>query len=96
RNGLPLPSGRLAPWLKEAPTHPLQQTLKDLERAYRNFFETPRCSLWRDGAVGPLNEAGTRRSDSIMNNQVERRRNPLPLGRGGCQYPKYIPMELIR
>jgi putative transposase len=26
------------PWLKEAPTHPLQQTLKDLERAYANFF----------------------------------------------------------
>lgn len=26
------------PWLKEAPTHPLQQALKDLERAYSNFF----------------------------------------------------------
>ena len=26
------------PWLKEAPTHPLQQVLKDLERAYTNFF----------------------------------------------------------
>ena len=26
------------PWLKDAPTHPLQQTLKDLERAYSNFF----------------------------------------------------------
>jgi putative transposase len=26
------------PWLKNAPTHPLQQTLKDLERAYANFF----------------------------------------------------------
>lgn len=25
-------------WLKEAPTHPLQQALKDLERAYTNFF----------------------------------------------------------
>ena len=25
-------------WLKEAPCHPLQQTLKDLERAYSNFF----------------------------------------------------------
>lgn len=25
-------------WLKEAPTHPLQQVLKDLERAYTNFF----------------------------------------------------------
>lgn len=26
------------PWLAEAPVHPLQQTLKDLERAYTNFF----------------------------------------------------------
>jgi putative transposase len=27
------------PWLKEAPTHPLHQALKDLERIYPNFFE---------------------------------------------------------
>src|ERR1700686_3020981 len=26
------------PWLKDAPVHPLQHALKDLERAYRNFF----------------------------------------------------------
>ncbi|MDR0673852.1 MAG: transposase [Zoogloeaceae bacterium] len=39
RNGEPMPSGRFAPWLKVSPVHPLQQTLKDLERAYRNFFE---------------------------------------------------------
>ena len=38
RNGAPLPSGRAAPWLADAPIHPLQQTLKDLERAYANFF----------------------------------------------------------
>lgn len=38
RNGAPLPSGRTAPWLADAPVHPLQQTLKDLERAYTNFF----------------------------------------------------------
>jgi putative transposase len=38
RNGAPLPSGRTAPWLADAPVHPLQQTLKDLERAYSNFF----------------------------------------------------------
>ncbi|WP_396333644.1 RNA-guided endonuclease InsQ/TnpB family protein [Burkholderia anthina] len=31
-------NGPETPWLKEAPTHPLQQTLKDLERAYANFF----------------------------------------------------------
>jgi len=38
RNGAPLPSGRIAPWLADAPVHPLQQALKDLERAYANFF----------------------------------------------------------
>lgn len=38
RNGALLPSGRTAPWLADAPIHPLQQTLKDLERAYTNFF----------------------------------------------------------
>src|SRR5690554_1547146 len=26
------------PWLKDAPIHPLQQSLKDLDRAYANFF----------------------------------------------------------
>jgi putative transposase len=30
--------GLETPWLKDAPVHPLQQTLKDLERAYSNFF----------------------------------------------------------
>ncbi|WP_242529319.1 transposase [Methylacidimicrobium sp. B4] len=38
RNGSPLPSGGVAAWLADAPVHPLQQTLKDLERAYANFF----------------------------------------------------------
>lgn len=27
------------PWLKDAPCHPLQQALKNLDRAYKNFFE---------------------------------------------------------
>jgi putative transposase len=31
-------NGTEMPWLKDAPTHPLQQALKDLERAYTNFF----------------------------------------------------------
>ena len=34
RNGAPLPSGRVAPWLAEVLVHPLQQNLKDLELAY--------------------------------------------------------------
>lgn len=31
-------NGAETPWLKDAPVHPLQHTLKDLERAYKNFF----------------------------------------------------------
>ncbi len=27
------------PWLKSAPPHPLQQTLNNLERGYKYFFE---------------------------------------------------------
>ncbi|OZI30796.1 cytosine methyltransferase [Bordetella genomosp. 10] len=38
RNGALLPSGRTAPWLADGPVHTQQQTLKDLERAYTNFF----------------------------------------------------------
>ncbi|HKR43452.1 MAG TPA: transposase [Paraburkholderia sp.] len=31
-------NGTDTPWLSDAPVHPLQQALKDLERAYANFF----------------------------------------------------------
>lgn len=31
-------NGTETPWLKEAPCHSLQHALKDLERAYKNFF----------------------------------------------------------
>jgi transposase len=31
-------NGSQTPWLAEAPCHPLQQALKDLEKAYQNFF----------------------------------------------------------
>lgn len=31
-------NGPETPWLKDAPVHPLQHALKDLERAYNNFF----------------------------------------------------------
>ena len=31
-------NGAETPWLKLAPVHPLQHALKDLERAYQNFF----------------------------------------------------------
>jgi transposase len=31
-------NGAETPWLKDAPVHPLQHALKDLDRAYSNFF----------------------------------------------------------
>lgn len=31
-------NGTATPWLKDAPVHPLQHALKDLDRAYKNFF----------------------------------------------------------
>lgn len=31
-------NGTETPWLKDAPVHPLQHALKDLDRAYSNFF----------------------------------------------------------
>ena len=31
-------NGSETPWLKDAPVHPLQHSLKDMERAYKNFF----------------------------------------------------------
>ncbi|WP_431822620.1 RNA-guided endonuclease InsQ/TnpB family protein [Burkholderia sp. F1] len=31
-------NGSETPWLKDSPVHPLQHALKDLERAYKNFF----------------------------------------------------------
>ena len=39
-------NGNETPWLKDAPVHPLQHALKDLERAYKNFF-AKRSSLPR-------------------------------------------------
>lgn len=32
-------NGTETPWLKDAPVHPLQHALKNLETAYRNFFQ---------------------------------------------------------
>ncbi len=31
-------NGSETPWLKDAPVHPLQHALKDMDRAYQNFF----------------------------------------------------------
>ncbi|MEN1964310.1 transposase [Escherichia coli] len=40
-------------WLKDAPSQPLQQSLKDLERAYKNFFQ-------KRAAFPPIQKAGDR------------------------------------
>ena len=32
-------NGAQTPWLRDAPVHPLQHALKDLDKAYRNFFK---------------------------------------------------------
>ena len=34
------------PWLKKAPCHSLQHALKDLDRAYKNFFSNSTISLY--------------------------------------------------
>jgi len=47
-------------WLKDAPTHPLQQALKDLERAYTNFFAAQ--DLNRDQPLHCMRFRGERRS----------------------------------
>ena len=36
-------NGTETPWLKEAPCHALQHTLKDLEKSYKNFFNKRSC-----------------------------------------------------
>jgi len=47
-------NGAETPWLKEAPCHSLQHALKDLEKAYKNFFaqraDFPRFKRKGDGA----------------------------------------------
>ena len=48
-------NGAETPWLKDAPVHPLQHALKDLEKAYKNFFakraDFPRFATLSDGSV---------------------------------------------
>jgi putative transposase len=52
-------------WLKDAPTHPLQQALKDLERAYTNFLPngpTFRVSRRRDDMLAFVFQTRSRSS----------------------------------
>jgi putative transposase len=60
-------NGAQTPWLAEAPVHPLQQTLKDLERAYANFF-AQRAAFPASRRKGQATVSATRtpsRSNSI-------------------------------
>jgi putative transposase len=52
-------NGSETPWLKEAPVHPLQHALKDLERAYQNFF-AKRAAFPRSSARGSARAFATR------------------------------------
>ena len=98
-------------WLADAPVHPLQQTHKDLERAYINFFakraDFPRFMKkgrsdsfrYPDPKQIKLDQANnhlflpklgwvryrTEATQGRLNAAPQRRRNPRPSGRGGCQ-----------
>ncbi len=45
-------------WLKDSPSQPLQQSLKDLERAYKNFFQKR--------AAFPVSKSGGRMMHSAI------------------------------
>jgi hypothetical protein len=67
-------NGAETPWLKCAPVHPLQHALKDLERAYQNFFATragfPRFRPARTASWGsstkPLRMTSHRERKSVV------------------------------
>lgn len=42
RNGAFLPSGQPAPWLKDAPVHPLQHALKNLKKSLQELLREAR------------------------------------------------------
>lgn len=44
-------------WLKDAPSQPLQQSLKDLERGYKNFFQKRVHSPASKNAVKTMHSA---------------------------------------
>ena len=60
------------PWLKEAPCHRLQHALKDLERAYKNFF-AKRADFPRFKKKGDRLEFSLSRSKQIKLDQVNSR-----------------------
>ena len=68
------------PWLKDAPAHPLQHALKDLDRAYRNFFE--------QRAAFPRFKRKRRRNPHLIMGQWPMVSRVAREGRGGCQTEK--------
>jgi putative transposase len=59
------------PWLKQTPCHPLQHSLKDLERAYKNFFakrsDFPRFKRKGDGGSFRYPDAEQFKLDQVNN-----------------------------
>ena len=64
-------------WLQDAPTHPLQQALKDLERAYTNFFA-------RTGRLAAFQEEGDSTIASVI---PTRSRSSSSRRTRGCSCP---------
>ena len=84
--------GTETPWLADAPTHPLQQALKDLGRAYRNFFahraRFPRfkrkgqCERFRCPELAHMGDQRIERGPSLGGVELGDRR---PVGGVGAQ-----------
>ena len=68
-------NGSETPWLADAPTHPLQQTLKDLERAYTNFFakraDFPRFKKKGQSDSFKQHETALRRAQQAMSRKTK-------------------------
>ena len=66
------------PFLSDVPAQALQQALKNLERAYINFFK-------KRADFPKFHKKGQRNPPRVSTRKRGTSRNPLPSGRGGCQ-----------
>jgi hypothetical protein len=72
-------------WLKDAPTHPLQQALKDLERAYTNFF-AKRADGARPACPWPDRRRPSRLPAQDLNHDQPKPRDGVCRGPAGAQH----------
>jgi putative transposase len=63
-------NGAETPWLKDAPVHPLQHALKDLDRAYKNFF-AKRTAFPRFKRKGTGGELSLSRCQTVRNRATQ-------------------------